>query len=133
MAEALVPDAMWEFVRQDLPAESRPGHRGGRPAIDNRRTLAGIMFVLKYGVPWQAIPAELGCGSGSTCWRRFRQWTEAGVWQKIHARLIEAMVERHVIDSCLLIIDSASVRALLGGSTPGPTRPIGAKTAANAT
>ncbi len=40
------------------------------------------MFVLKSGIPWEMLPQEMGCGSGMTCWRRLREWEEAGVWSE---------------------------------------------------
>jgi transposase len=41
----------------------------GRKRIDDRRTLAGILFVLRTGIAWQQLPQELEYGSGMTCWR----------------------------------------------------------------
>jgi transposase len=44
--------------------------------------LGGIIYVLRAGVPWRLLPArELGCGSPVTCWRRLRDWQQAGVWE----------------------------------------------------
>ena len=34
------------------------------------------------GIPWEMLPKEMECGSGMTCWRRLRDWQEAGVWPK---------------------------------------------------
>ena len=42
----------------------------GRPRVPDRAALTGILFVLRSGLPWQMLPKEMGCGSGSTCWRR---------------------------------------------------------------
>lgn len=55
----------------------------GRPRVSNRAALTGILFVLKSGIPWEMLPQEMGCGSGVTCWRRLRDWHEAGVWKKL--------------------------------------------------
>ena len=46
--------------------------------------LCGILFVLYTGIRWEYLPQELGLGSGMTCWRRLRDWNEAGVWQLLH-------------------------------------------------
>jgi transposase len=62
----------------------RPRPKGGRPPVDDRKALTGILFVLKSGIPWAMLPREMGCGSGMTCWRRLRDWQRAGVWQKLH-------------------------------------------------
>ena len=89
--------------------------------------------MLKSGLPWQMLPTELGYGSGSTCWRRFRTWTQLGVWPQLHQRLLRVLGRRGRINLERAVIDSAAMRAFKGGHTPGPTRPIAAKTAANAT
>lgn len=47
---------------------------GGRPPIDNQAALTGVLFVLRSGLPWEMLPAEKGCGSGLSCWRRLRDW-----------------------------------------------------------
>src|SRR5262245_22103468 len=88
MARPLVPDALWEVVQPLLPRHrARPGKRG-RPPVDDRACLTGIVFVLQSGIPWEMLPQEMGCGSGMTCWRRLRSWQRRGVWKKLrHARL----------------------------------------------
>jgi transposase len=45
--------------------------------------LAGILFVRCTGTPWSYLTSELACGSGSTCWRRLRDWQAAGVWRRL--------------------------------------------------
>ena len=42
--------------------------KGGRPPVPARAALTGILFVLRTGIPWEMLPAEIGCGSGVTCW-----------------------------------------------------------------
>jgi transposase len=69
MAKELVSDELWEIVEPLLPPEP-PKPEGGRPRVDDRRALTGIVFVLKSGIPWEMLPQEMGCGSGVTCWRR---------------------------------------------------------------
>src|SRR5207249_2308743 len=70
----------------------------GRKPIDDRRALTGILFVLKTGIPWEDLPHELGAGSGMTCWRRLRQWHQAGVWDRIKAVLDTECPEAHRIN-----------------------------------
>ena len=43
--------------------------KGGRPRVSDRAALTGILLVLKMGIPWEHLPAEMGCESGMTCWR----------------------------------------------------------------
>ena len=132
MAFTLVPDCLWFEVQPLLPPE-RPKLLGGRPRVSDRACLMGIVYVLRTGMPWRFVPAELGCGSGVTCWRRLRDWTRAGVWPRIHEKLLDRLGRAGGIDASLAVMDSASVRAVSGGRTPGRIRPIGRKTAANAT
>jgi transposase len=125
---ALVTDELWGAIAPHLPAHpSSP--KGGRPRVDDRQALAGILFVLREGLRWQSLPAEMGCGSGSTCWRRFAEWTAAGVWEKAHADLLGALGERGLLNLERAVLDSASARAVKGGRTPGRTRPIGPRAA----
>ena len=135
MARPLVTDELWGQVEPILPKPKRRSRRdrGGRPPVPDRRCLEGIVFVLRSGIPWQMLPAEMGCGSGSTCWRRLRDWTEAGVWPKLHRRLLDLLGERGDIDLSRAVIDSASVRALFGGAMPAPTPRTGRRTGASAT
>ena len=132
MAFTLVPDRLWNEIEPLLPRE-RPKPRGGRPPVDNRACLTGIVYVLRTGMPWRFVPQELGCGSGVTCWRRLREWTERGIWPRIHQRLLSILGRRGKIDASLAVMDSASVRALFGGRTPVRTPRIGRKKAASVT
>ncbi len=76
MPEALVSEGLWEVIGPLLPAES-PKPKGGRPRVPGRAALEGIVYVLRSGIPWRMLPEEFGC-SGVTCWRRLRDWQEAG-------------------------------------------------------
>jgi transposase len=77
MARPIVSDELWAIVEPILPPP-RSYPLGGRPPVDNRAALTGILFVLRSGIPWEMLPREMGCGSGMTCWRRLRDWHEAG-------------------------------------------------------
>src|SRR5262249_58960147 len=96
---------------------------GGGPRVDDRKALAGIVFVLKSGIAWSMVPAEMGCGSGVTCWRRLRDWTEAGVWPAIHGRLLGLLGQAGAGDAAPGGGGSARVRGGFGGRTPGATPP----------
>ncbi len=132
MAFTLVSDELWKDIQPILPPE-RPKPDGGRPRVADRACLTGIVYVLRTGMPWRLVPAEMGCGSGVTCWRRLRDWTRAGVWPKVMAKLNRALHRVGKIDARVGIIDSQSVRAVFGGRTPGRTRRTAAKRAASVT
>jgi transposase/quinol monooxygenase YgiN len=79
---APLTDAQWERVRPLLPS----ARREGRPRADDRRTLDGILYVLRTGCRWQDLPAAYG--SPVTCWRRLTRWEADGTWERIwHALL----------------------------------------------
>ena len=54
MAGALIPDALWTLIEPLLPIPS-PKPQGGRPRLTDRACLAGIIFVLRSGVPWRML------------------------------------------------------------------------------
>ena len=62
MATALLDDERWRLVEPLLPVRRRRFHRPGRNRLDDRRTLSGILFVLRTGIAWQQLPQELGYG-----------------------------------------------------------------------
>jgi transposase len=118
MSKLLVPDDLWEAIEPLLPKEPlKP--KGGRPRVPDRAALAGIIFVLRTGCPWRLLPNELGCGSGTTCWRRLRDWQAAGVWAKLHTRLLNWLGDEAAIDWSRASVDSLSVRAKRGASKQG--------------
>jgi transposase len=132
MSKELVSDELWEIIKPLLPEEP-PKPNGGRPRIDDRAALTGIVFVLKSGIPWEMLPQEMGCGSGSTCWRRLRDWQEAGVWEELHQALLDRLGEADRIDWERASLDSASVPAKRGAKEPARIRRIRQKRARSAT
>src|ERR671921_502688 len=111
MATPLVSDELWALVAPLLPAEP-PKPKGGRPRVDNRAALTGILFILKTGLPGEYLPQEMGCGSGMTCWRRLKEWQAAGVWDVLHRVLLERLHQAGVLDWSRAAVDSSSVRAV---------------------
>ena len=128
----LVTDELWMRIEPLLPPERKPGKKGGRPRVSNRQVLTGILFVLKTAVPWQWLPLEMGCGSGSTCWRRFRRWTRRGVWKRLHAELLQELSWAGEIDWTRAALDSSTVAAKRGATFSARTRRIRAERGASA-
>ena len=133
MARPLVPDELWEVVQPLLPRHrARPGKRG-RPPVDDRACLTGIVFVLQSGIPWEMLPQEMGCGSGMTCWRRLRYWQRRGVWKKLLHALLQRVGQEEGIDWEHCCVDSQTFRAVFGGRSPARIPRIEPKKAPNAT
>ena len=121
MAAELLPDDLWNQVQPVLPPH--PDHpEGGRAFIDDRVCLTSIIFILRSGIPWQMLPTECVGVSGSTCWRRLHDWSRSGVWPRLHHLLLNRLGRLGQVDLSAAVIDSASVRAVLGGRTPAPAR-----------
>jgi transposase len=131
MSKPLVSDELWALVAPLLPPEP-PKPKGGRPRVPDRAALTGIIFVLKSGIPWEMLPPEMGCGSGVTCWRRLRDWQEAGVWERLHRELLDRLGEADRIDWSRASLDSASIPAKRGANSPARIRRIGANRARSA-
>ncbi|MDB5296854.1 MAG: transposase [Phycisphaerales bacterium] len=132
MAKPLVPDELWEIVEPLLPPRP-PRPRGGRRPVGDRACLAGILFVLKTGIGWEGLPAEMGCGSGMTCWRRLRHWHKAGVFQRLHEALLARLRAAGSVDWEHAVVDGSSVRAVFGGRSPARTRRTGRRRARSTT
>src|SRR5919202_3085523 len=117
MPKPLVTDEPWNVVKPLLPKQP-PKPMGGRPRVNDRAALTGIVFVLQSGIPWEMLAQEMGCGSGMTCWRRLRYWQRRGVWKNLlHALLQRVGQEEGIVweHGC---VDSQSFRAVLGGYSP---------------
>jgi transposase len=121
MATARLDDELWKLIEPLLPVRKRRFHYPGRKRIDDRRTLAGILFVLRTGIAWQQLPQEPGYGSSMTCWRRLQEWQQAGVLQALHERLLSQLRVARRLDLSRAVCDSASLRALFGGDQTGPS------------
>jgi transposase len=122
MAKPLVSDGLWERIEALLPAVQRRYRYPGRKRVPDRAALTGILFVLKTGIPWEHLPQEMGCGSGMTCWRRLRDWNEAGVWERLHQVLLDELQDADQLDWSRVAVDSSHVRAKGGAPRPAPRR-----------
>jgi transposase len=88
--------------------------------VPDRVALAGIVYVLRKGVAWRDVPSQVvGC-SGVTAWRRLRDWTEAGVWPRLHEALVAELRATGLLDMEDAAIDGSHVRALKGGIMLAP-------------
>ena len=81
-----IPDNLWNEIKNILPDE-KPENTIGRPIVPYRKVIDGIMFVLRTGCQWKMLPKEYG--SGSTCHRRFQEWMQLGIFEKLWVRLLK--------------------------------------------
>ena len=120
MAKPLLPDELWNLIEPLIPPHP-PHPQGGRPFLDDRRVLTGILLVLKTGIPWEDLPQEMGCGCGMTGWNRLRDWQATGIWEKIQQILLAHLRGADRIDFSRFIVDTGHVRAVGGGEETGPS------------
>ena len=110
----IVSDELWELIEPLLPRKQRRFRYPGRKRLPDRQALQGILFVLHTGVAWQHLPAELGFGSGVTCWSRLDEWQRAGVWERLHELLLTRLRAAGEIEWARAIVDSSQVQAKKG-------------------
>jgi transposase len=107
-----IPDDLWEEIKLILPSE-KLDKTVGRPVVPFRKVLDGILYVLRTGCQWKMLPEEYG--SGSTCHRRFQEWTASKVFHKLWVRLLEVYDDLRGISWIWQSLDSVSIKAPLGG------------------
>jgi transposase len=122
MDKPIIDDELWKRIEPLLPKpKARREKYPGRKPVPDRAALSGIVFVLHTGLRWRDLPAEMGCGSGVTCWRRLRDWQEVGVWDRLHELLLAELRAAGQIDLSRVVVDSSSVRAIGAGQKLGRT------------
>lgn len=99
-------DEQWAHLVELLPPE-RP--KTGRPAIEHRQVVNGILWVLRTGAPWRDLPER--CGNWKTVYSRFRRWREAGVWEQVFAAVQQAADQRGEVGWEVHFVDGSIVRA----------------------
>ena len=83
-----IDDGLWAEIEPLIPRRPRRQRYPGRKPIADRLALNGVLHVLHTGIAWEDLPQEYGDGSGVTCWRRLRDWQQAGVWEALHLHLL---------------------------------------------
>ena len=86
----------------------------GSQAVDDRRVLQGILFVLHTGIGWEHLPQELGFGCGMTAWRRLRAWQQAGVWERLHGLLLAELQAAERLEWERAVADASHLQAKKG-------------------
>lgn len=110
-------DEVWARAAPLLPLhKARP--KGGRPPADDRRLLAAMLYVLRTGIQWNALPRELG--ASTTVYDRFRWWLAEGVFLRLWQAGLAEYDELEGLDWTWLSMDGAMTKAPFGGAATGP-------------
>jgi len=119
-------DSMWERIAPLLPKpKSRFRGRGrkkrnigGRPAAEVRQLMRGILYILRTGCQWNALPREFGV-SGKTAHRYFQRWVRGGVFKRMWQEGLNEYDELKGIVWKWQAADGAITKAPLGGEKTG--------------
>jgi putative transposase len=122
-------DGLWSRVKPVL-AELDPAHRGHRPRVDQRKALDGIIYHLRTGCQWSALPREFG--DDSSVHRTMQRCAARGVFDRLWATLVEACDELGAVEWPWQSFDCVMNKARHGGIKSGRTRPTGRRTARSA-
>jgi len=98
----------WRLIEPLLPARKKRG----RPRADDQQTLNGILYVLKTGCAWADLPDRYG--APVTCWRRLRDWTEDGTWERIWQTLLGTLDAQGRLEWQVGLMDGTFVAAKKG-------------------
>ena len=112
-----IPDALWERIEPLLPNYKR-SCKGGRPRLPLRSVVTGILYVLRTGCQWKAMPREFG--SGSAIHAYFQEWVQCGVFHKLWRAALEEYDQLKGIDWQWQSLDGALTKAPLGGEKNRP-------------
>ncbi|EIM93082.1 hypothetical protein WQE_51432 [Paraburkholderia hospita] len=112
MDKPIIEDEVWARIEPLLPpAKERRFRYPGRKPIPDRVALTGILFVLKARIRWRDLPVGMRCGSGVSCWRRMRDWQEAGVWDRLKTVLLEELCTAEEINFSRAKTDPSAARS----------------------
>jgi transposase len=117
-----VPEVLWSEIEPLLPVIERRFRYPGRKRYSERACLEGILTVLRWGIPWKALPQPEGSPSGKTCWRRFDEWQRAGVWPLLVERLQQRLGAVGKLDWQRAMLDSTIVDAKKGAPQSAKAR-----------
>lgn len=123
------PDALWERVTLVLD-ELDPPAPTGRKRIDQRRALDGMIYQLRTGCQWNALPPEFG--DDSSVHRTMQRWIAKGVFPLVWSLLVAECEELGGVDFDWQAVDGAMGKARQGGILSAKTPRIVARTASNA-
>lgn len=107
------PDDLWEEFLQPTLDRLDPSKATGRKRIDQRRALDGMIYQLRTGCQWNALPREFG--SDRSIHRTMQRWIERGVFGEVVALLINHCDELDDVEWEWQSADAAMGKARVGG------------------
>ena len=111
-----VSEEMWEQVQPLIPAA--PSHaKGGRPRMEDRKAFEAIVYVLRTGIQWNALPRELG--ASSTVHDRFQEWEAKGFFKALWQAGLQEYDELEGIEWQWQSVDGAMTKAPFGHAATG--------------
>ncbi|NJP05252.1 MAG: IS5 family transposase [Chloroflexaceae bacterium] len=110
-------DEQWERLAPSIPVVPRRSDGKGRPRVDNRAVLNGILWVLCSGARWKDLPERYP--PYQTCHRRFQEWIDQGVFERMAQDLAAVLQEQNQIDLTECFIDGSFVEAKKGAAMSG--------------
>ncbi len=116
-------DEQWAVLEPLLPAPVRRADGKGRPRVDNRAILNGILWIMRTGAPWHDMPNRYP--PYQTCHRRFQEWVKSGTFEAVLRTLVQDVKERGELDLTECYIDGSFVMAKKGAR--GWEKPSGAR------
>ena len=116
-------DEQWTVVQPLIPEPPKRTDGRGRPRIDDRMIMNGILWIMRTGAQWKDMPDRYP--SYQTCHRRFQEWVKAGAFEEILKALASDLKERGDLDLSECFVDGTFVIAKKGGL--GWEKPSGAK------
>jgi transposase len=121
-----VSDAFWKRVEPLIPGQKRDPERtfkrkpgAGRPPMDPRKVFEAIVYVLRTGIQWKALPKEV-YGSPSAIHTYFQKWHKAGVFLELWRVGLAEYDEMEGVAWTWLSVDGSQCKAPLARETVGP-------------
>jgi len=109
---ARMPEKLWQRLEPLLPKYTR-SRKGGRPRVSLRGIADGILYLLRTGCQWKALPPHFGAPSTVHCY--FQEWVQLGVFHQFWKVCLQDYQRRRGIGWRWQSLDGTMTKALLGG------------------
>ena len=105
MVRHCLTDDQWALIADLFPGPKKTG----RPPVDRRTVVNGILWIMRTGAPWRDLPEDFG--KWGTVWDLFDTWNSNGLLDEILNRLRSTFVDAGLMDADVWHIDGTVVRA----------------------